>query len=485
MNTKLFYKLSSVLSVLFVFAACSSDEEPYIVNDAQQKTVVMKFDGIVEEFDGGKTKASSVPAWKDGQTLYLKMKGLYDNYVYGTAVFVDADQHWDMHYSGTLVEDTDQPAEILFFSDAIVENDTVKISPTSPVYIAENATYTLSSDQVLYISGVLSPLTSRVNFNRTGHIAPQLSDGEVVTETFRVGGLEYYTGYNLSNHTLIKNTAYIDTSRKVEKTGGSVVATSDWIYANLPKSSNTISVLKFDENEWKDDFYFTATCSADMFHKGHSGSIDMPTFKSYDGWEVKQVTSYKTSKNMWVDLGLPSGNFWAYQNLGANLWYGSWDSDTPDVTNIWGNIYTWGAMPDGTKAPDDLYEISGTQYDIANYVLTDIFKWVMPTKDDYQELLDYCTITNGRYIDEANDIKQEGYWVEGPNGEKIFFPLQSPYWVGDGTAYILYISSTRNDSAIYTIDFYDKCIMSYLSVPTRNIGGHFDYCYIRPIIRPE
>ena len=152
MNTKLFYKLSSVMSVLLVFAACSSDEEPYIVNDAQQKTVVMKFDGIVEDFDGGKTKASSVPSWKDGQTLYLKMKGLYDNYVYGTAVFVEADQHWDMHYSGTLVEDTDQPAEILFFSDATVENDTVKISPTTPVYIAENAIYMLSSDQVLYIS---------------------------------------------------------------------------------------------------------------------------------------------------------------------------------------------------------------------------------------------------------------------------------------------------------------------------------------------
>ena len=480
MNTKLFYKLSSVLSVLLVFAACSSDEEPYIVNDAQQKTVVMKFDGIVENFDGGKTKASSVPTWKDGQTLYLKMKGLSDNYVYGTAVFVESDQHWDMHYSGTLIEDADQPAEILFFSDATVEGDIVKISPKSPVYKATNATYKLSTEQVLYISGVLIPLTSRVNFNRTGHVASKLSDGEIVKDSFRVGNLEYYSEYNLSNHSLAKTKGFVDASRTVKNVDGSVIATGDWIYANLPEGSNTISVLKLNENEWKDDFFYTATCSSSMFLKGHSGSIDMPAFDNYDGWECKQVTAYKFSKNMCVDLGLPSGNLWAYQNLGACLWKDAWDSDNPGEVNVYGNSYTWGKISDDVYAPDDLYEISGTQYDIAKFTLSGIYEWVMPTMNDYKELLDNCTISKGYYIDEANDINQRVAWIEGNNGERIFFP----YYEGWGC---MYISSTKYSSYgyVYYVDFYSGTIQySQSRNQTRSLTPIVNY-YIRPIIRPE
>ena len=111
-----------------------------------------------------------------------------------------------------------------------------------------------------------------------------------------------------------------------------------------------------------------------------------------------------------VDLGLPSGTLWADRNL-----------DALDETDE-GMLFIWGdptGMNDTVKVPDNVYNISGTEYDIVKEKWGD--DWCMPNLEQFKELHDQCSIKKI----EKNNIK--GYLVTGPNGNTLFFPFSSLY----------------------------------------------------------
>lgn len=111
-----------------------------------------------------------------------------------------------------------------------------------------------------------------------------------------------------------------------------------------------------------------------------------------------------------VDLGLPSGTLWADRNL-----------DALDETDE-GMLFIWGdptGMNDTVKVPDNVYNISGTEYDIVKEKWGD--DWCMPNLEQFNELHDQCSIKKI----EKDNIK--GYLVTGPNGNTLFFPFSSLY----------------------------------------------------------
>ena len=111
-----------------------------------------------------------------------------------------------------------------------------------------------------------------------------------------------------------------------------------------------------------------------------------------------------------VDLGLPSGTLWADRNL-----------DALDETDE-GMLFIWGdptGMNDTVKVPDNVYNISGTEYDIVKEKWGD--DWCMPNLEQFNELHDQCSIKKI----EKDNIK--GYLVTGPNGNTSFFPFSSLY----------------------------------------------------------
>ena len=128
-----------------------------------------------------------------------------------------------------------------------------------------------------------------------------------------------------------------------------------------------------------------------------------------------------------VDLGLPSGTFWADRNVGA---------DTPEAYGdyfAWGEVtskdnYTWSSYKwcNGSYNSQTKYCTNSSFGIIDNKTVLDLEddaayvnmgdKWRMPTKSEYQELLDNCTLQwitqNGVY----------GCRVIGPNDNSIFLP---------------------------------------------------------------
>ena len=120
-----------------------------------------------------------------------------------------------------------------------------------------------------------------------------------------------------------------------------------------------------------------------------------------------------------IDLGLPSGTKWACCNVGA---------DKPEV---YGGYYAWGETDEGKnnyawstyihcdgdwETCHDLgSDIAGTQYDVAHVEWGE--NWVMPSSDQFIELLNNCSFANASINGVSGGI------VTGPNGSTIFLPL--------------------------------------------------------------
>ena len=116
-----------------------------------------------------------------------------------------------------------------------------------------------------------------------------------------------------------------------------------------------------------------------------------------------------------VDLGLSVR--WATCNIGASSPgdYGdffAWGETSPKSRYIKG---TYDPEGDGINGDDGLGgDISGTRYDVAKTKWGT--KWRMPNRSEFMELVKKCKWEIG-CIDGHN-----GYFVIGPNGNKIFLP---------------------------------------------------------------
>ena len=185
----------------------------------------------------------------------------------------------------------------------------------------------------------------------------------------------------------------------------------------------------------------------------------------------------------YVDLGLPSGVKWATCNVGASSPedygdYFAWGETSPKAEYDWDTYLHWNDL-DGDGWCDNgeatiNSDISGNvQYDAATANWGG--SWRMPTKEEIQELVDYCewewTEVNGVY----------GVKVIGPNGSCIFLPAaryrNGSSLDGDGS-YGDYWSSTpyhyydNNDAfyLLFLVDFYEYV--------------NFDYRYLGHTVRP-
>ena len=157
----------------------------------------------------------------------------------------------------------------------------------------------------------------------------------------------------------------------------------------------------------------------------------------------------------YVDLGLPSGLKWATCNVGAALPsdYGGYFA--------WGEVYTKAnyTSQNCTTYGEDLYVIAGnSSYDAASHAWGGV--WRMPTKAEFQELIDCCTWLwtkqKGNY----------GYKITGKNGGKsIFLPAaghvagESSYNTGSSGYYWSSTPDNNNNGNAFLLRFYsgDRC----------------------------
>ena len=133
----------------------------------------------------------------------------------------------------------------------------------------------------------------------------------------------------------------------------------------------------------------------------------------------------------YVDLGLPSGTLWATCNVGATTpeGYGDYfawgEIETKEVYNWETYKYCNGGYNQLTRyCPYADYGYKGmvhdrtVLYDMDDAALSEWGTgWRMPTRDEMEELLFYCTSWGWK---EQNGVG--GLLFEAPNGNSLFFP---------------------------------------------------------------
>lgn len=207
-------------------------------------------------------------------------------------------------------------------------------------------------------------------------------------------------------------------------------------------------------------------------------------------YSVKDIDSLRFEKvltdtiingHLFVDLGLPSGTKWAAENLGTD------SKDTLGQYYAWGEIatkktfYTESA-PSYNKRFADLYEagiigedsVLTAEHDAATAIWGEACR--MPTKEDFQELIDNCTFNL--------NLEAKGYDVVGKNGKSIFLPFAGNIWK-DG----MYLFGT--EGRIWTSTFDEgnptagsAWIFSYTEKgEIKLISGHESGRSIRPVTK--
>ena len=165
-----------------------------------------------------------------------------------------------------------------------------------------------------------------------------------------------------------------------------------------------------------------------------------------------------------IDLGLSSETKWACCNIDAN------------APSQYGNQYAWGETTSKSDFKWNNYkytynnignDISGTQYDVAHEKWGG--SWCMPTKDQFEELLNNTT---SEWFVAPGDVI--GRKFKGKNGNMIFLPLLNSE--AKGAFYWTSTNSETQSSQSYKL---------YFSTDYRNVeinaSNHCDGYSIRPV----
>ena len=202
----------------------------------------------------------------------------------------------------------------------------------------------------------------------------------------------------------------------------------------------------------------------------------------------------------WVDLGLPSGLKWATCNVGATKPeeygnYYAWGEVEPKEVYDWStykfmdsSVNDWNGVNKYTVADSQNEYGDVVWYDNSGNFIGDNKtildqeddaatvnmggSWRMPTAEEQQELIDECTWT----WTTLNDVN--GYNVEGPNGNSIFFPAAGYRFNSDlhdaGSLGNYWSSSLGSSNSDYAY---------YLYFNSDNVYWYSDYRYCGQSVR--
>ena len=215
------------------------------------------------------------------------------------------------------------------------------------------------------------------------------------------------------------------------------------------------------------------------FPESHAAQVVRNTIKSF---QPVEVTVGGGDEHEYVDLGLPSGTLWATCNVGA---------DTPEDYGdyfAWGetqlkDTYTWstyqycnGSYNTLTKyCSNSSYGYNGFTDDLTTLLPEDDAAtanwgsgWRMPTKEEWEELLDNTTVT----WTTQNGVN--GRLFTASNGNSLFLPAagyrSSSSLYGAGSYGNYWSSSLITDYPIYAWGFYFYSGSYYMNGGNRYYG---------------
>ena len=259
---------------------------------------------------------------------------------------------------------------------------------------------------------------------------------------------------------------------EILSTGGSNIEISGLLWANYPNLTLDSNPLTYDNSGynivgswnkeithlWHNTTYYVRAYATNEMGTSYGEEISFTTLGA-DTFE--ETISGDENGYSYVDLGLPSGLKWATCNVKASNYKEqgypyAWGETTIKSEYTISNSVTYGK---------NISEFSGNaQYDAATANWGG--EWRMPTKAEFEELLDECT-WEWLTLETDDGYYSNGYEVTGPNGNRIFLPetciyensgfaragghywSSSPHETNNEQAYYLYLSFGDNTATVY------------------------------------
>ena len=147
-----------------------------------------------------------------------------------------------------------------------------------------------------------------------------------------------------------------------------------------------------------------------------------------------------------VNLGLPSGTLWCKYNLGSSVStigiagdYYAWGETQPKETYDWDtykhgygpySLYKYvdnsdNAADDNGNKIDKLMVLQPEDDAATQNMHLYNFKFHIPTKEQFEELIQYTVLVNKPWGDEPKTTYGGAWLVSKINGKKVFFPYKS------------------------------------------------------------
>ncbi len=398
-----------------LFTACSSDEElaetPSLVEKNEEHTMTMRLNGGAPSFGNVDTRATEAAeiqsAWEDGATILLRFCDTNGTpSVMGKAKYQASTDSWVLSYYGSLTSGKELKCHAFYFDGvSITDNNKVEPSPFTPVYSTESGSYFVDNGEIV-VNATLMPMTARVMFK-----------GGKENGLIWAGNLLVCKSFTLDEGFVLDEDTFVVT---LNASGN-----SEYIYGFTSEECNNIIALANDGYEYKKQF------DADRFTAGSSGYVEIPSQEVNKGWMCSNATWGIPAENLGLSV------YWAKMNVGAIN-----ESDQGIVCS-WGDAYGTNTST-SSNYNQDIYTISGiAEYDIATRTIGG--RWHIPTKEEWNELFDNCTLTK----ETVNGIA--GIRATASNGNSIFLPAYDRTSGSSNTVnaydYAYYWSSTTYNSS--------------------------------------
>lgn len=331
------------------------------------------------------------------------------------------------------------------------------------------------------------------------HSTPHFSFNDVSTYQFKEDG-EFTLSYSYTHSgggTTCKISINATLNDFVKMTSLSLDTTSLLLDVGNNYRLNPIIVPEYASNktiEWVSSDESIATISSGGVVTALKAGATMIYASSTDG------TNYQTSckvavRNLsdhhdYIDLGLPSGTLWATTNIGAS------SPEEQGYNYAWGELYPSGNFWsfDSKNYTIKKYNTSDnlTELEPEDDVATVMWgnNWKLPTKDDFQELIDNCVVTyDYTSAATATELGTKDYVtlkITAQNGNYILLP-QSAILASNDNIDIIYWTSSINPKNVGLLSPYSGAYSYRFQTSTNYNGletsGRWRSCPIRPICK--
>lgn len=486
-------KIILFLGVMLAFAACSSDkievQDPQTGLQTDGQDEIIKVNINIERAGFSGTKASVKSAFADDDVVFIFFKG------------IDAPKYMEMKYDaagGTWTATAKNSLIGTDLSGAADKKMTAVYLPygSGMTVEASGDDFVFSGDAYcgFFLTAELQDYTYEADV-LSGNLyleVPALSNASDKYVHFDVSGFTPGNSYEFYQE-FVKPISFasVSASGVLTKTEGTAGDPITGYQDGSMMSFSGILVASAVGAEKDYDFSVDDLTSSIIYTR----FVEDKTLSGGQYIGIGNISSWTATP--YVDLGLPSGKKWATCNLGAANaesagGYYAWGETATKPNYSWSTYTTLGNGTSkkvkkycatghttywvGDGAPDNILELEKVD-DVAYATLHG--NWSMPTKADFEELLDtknYCD-----WAWQAEGTK--GYWVskKDDSSKKIFLPVTGIYTgasrgsVNEG----FYWSKT-----LATDNSYKAVIMQITSAQHRTVG--YDRFYsgvIRPVFK--